>query len=87
MKMGNINNTCDDLLVLRNLRLTSRVRKAPVIHTTLWNLSMKDFIYMVPWNLRAQWRVTLRELNFIVSHIYRQGNRVADRLASFAILQ
>jgi ribonuclease HI len=39
---------------------------------------------VVPWNLRIRWLNTLKllnELNCIVTHIYREGNMVADLLA------
>ncbi|KAH6770666.1 hypothetical protein C2S52_015469 [Perilla frutescens var. hirtella] len=39
----------------------------------------------VPWFLKARWRRVLEYLSsihFCVSHIYREGNRVADLLAS-----
>ena len=40
----------------------------------------------VPWVVRLQWDYCLYDfggMNFIVSHIYREGNGVADRLAKF----
>jgi hypothetical protein len=39
----------------------------------------------VPWPLRNCWNnvlILMRSLNFIVSHIYREGNIVADNLAN-----
>lgn len=40
----------------------------------------------VPWRLRVPWLNCLylaRQLRFFVSHIYREGNSLADRLANF----
>ncbi|WCJ18474.1 Retrovirus-related Pol polyprotein from type-1 retrotransposable element R2 [Euphorbia peplus] len=40
----------------------------------------------VPWELRQNWLQCLNYISkmcFVVSHIYREGNRVADALASF----
>jgi hypothetical protein len=39
----------------------------------------------VPWPLRNPWKnvlVLVRSLNFIISHICREGNQVADLFAS-----
>jgi ribonuclease HI len=44
-----------------------------------------DISTFVPWNLRNKWQNTLyylNDLNCIVTHIYREGNMVADLLAS-----
>jgi ribonuclease HI len=41
--------------------------------------------FMVPWMLRNRWNncmVMLKDMNFILSHIYREGNALADKLAS-----
>ncbi|XP_062028853.1 uncharacterized protein LOC133744833 [Rosa rugosa] len=43
----------------------------------------------VPWRLRTQWKNCLhmsRQLNIHFSHIYREGNSVADKLATFGAL-
>jgi hypothetical protein len=40
---------------------------------------------MVPWMLRNRWNncmVMIKDMNFILSHIYREGNALADKLAS-----
>ena len=40
----------------------------------------------VPWVVRLQWDSCLHDLssmNFVVSHIYHEGNGVADSLAKF----
>jgi ribonuclease HI len=40
---------------------------------------------LVAWNLRNRWKNTLlmvRQMNFMVTHIYREGNQVADLLAN-----
>ena len=42
---------------------------------------------LVPWNHRNRWLACLRfleSISFCVSHIYREGNQPADRLASMA---
>lgn len=41
---------------------------------------------MVPWRLRILWANCLyltRQIHFYVSHIYREGNSLADKLANF----
>jgi ribonuclease HI len=43
---------------------------------------------MVPWMLRNRWfncMHLLKDMNFILSHIYREGNALADRLASLGL--
>jgi ribonuclease HI len=42
----------------------------------------------VVWPLRSRWKnvqVRLRGMNIIVTHIYREGNKVADQLANFGL--
>jgi hypothetical protein len=43
---------------------------------------------MIPWMLRNRWSNCLHKLknmNFILSHIYRKGNVLADKLASLGL--
>jgi len=42
-------------------------------------------ISMIPCNLRNRWincRVLLTDMNFVATHIYREGNKFADKLAA-----
>ena len=42
----------------------------------------------VPWSLKSRWircLQTIDSINFRVSHIFREGNRVADDLSKFAV--
>ena len=42
----------------------------------------------VPWSLRSRWIRCLKiieSINFRVSHIFREGNKVADDLSKFAV--
>ena len=42
---------------------------------------------IVPWNHRNRWLYTLhliRQMNIVVTHIFREGNHVADALANAA---
>ncbi|KAK2388551.1 hypothetical protein QL285_062226 [Trifolium repens] len=42
----------------------------------------------VDWSLRNRWRnihLKLRNMNFLVTHIYREGNKVADLMANFGL--
>jgi len=42
-------------------------------------------IYVIPWSLRNRWYnciVRLRDMRFVVSHNYREGNACADSLAN-----
>jgi ribonuclease HI len=42
----------------------------------------------IPWSLRNRWhnmKFKLRQINCIVTHIYREGNEVADTLANFGL--
>ncbi|KAK2406970.1 hypothetical protein QL285_042639 [Trifolium repens] len=44
---------------------------------------------IVPWMLRNRWNNCLhklKDMNFILSHIYREGNALADRLASLDLV-
>lgn len=43
---------------------------------------------LVPWKIRNRWRNCVhlcQSMNFRVSHIYREGNNCADKLATFGI--
>jgi len=43
---------------------------------------------MIPWSLRNRWTnclVLSKEMNFMVSHIFREGNGCADSLANFGL--
>ena len=43
---------------------------------------------LIPCNLRNRWyncKLLLNAMNFIVSHIYREGNQCADRLAALGL--
>jgi ribonuclease HI len=45
---------------------------------------------LVVWNLRNRWKNTLTmvsQMNFMVTHIYREGNQVADLLANHGLNQ
>lgn len=45
-------------------------------------------ITSVPWSLKNRWKNCIsftRNMNFVVSHIYRERNRYADRLANIGI--
>jgi ribonuclease HI len=42
----------------------------------------------VAWSLRNRWRnvhIRLKDMNIMVSHIYREGNKVADTLANYGL--
>jgi ribonuclease HI len=44
--------------------------------------------FLVPWRIRNRWANCLlktRQMNFIVSHIYREGNTCADLLAEIGL--
>lgn len=43
---------------------------------------------LVPWHIRNRWNnilVIIRSMNCIVTHIYREGNQVADSLANYGL--
>ena len=43
-------------------------------------------VNLVPWSLRNRWRnavIRTRDMNFIVGHIYREGNTCVDKLVSY----
>jgi len=43
---------------------------------------------VVPWNLRNRWfncRMLISEMNFVISHIYREGSECADRLTNLGL--
>ena len=44
--------------------------------------------FLVTWSLRNRWNnalFLLRHMNFVVSHIFREGNHVADGLANYGL--
>jgi len=46
------------------------------------------FLSVIPWSLRNRWYnciVRLRDMRFVVSHIYREGNACADSLANLGL--
>jgi len=46
------------------------------------------FISLVPWRIRTRWDNCLslsRQMNFLVTHIFREGNCCADRLANIGM--
>jgi len=43
---------------------------------------------LIPWHLRNRWNnclISSRRMNFLVTHVYREGNRCADALANFGL--
>jgi ribonuclease HI len=51
-------------------------------------LAFKNPDFLVTWSLRNRWQnvlTKLRQMNFIVSHICREGNQVADSLANYGL--
>jgi ribonuclease HI len=43
---------------------------------------------LVPWNLRNRWNncmLKLRNMNFLATHVYREGNHCADTLANLGL--
>jgi ribonuclease HI len=43
---------------------------------------------LVAWNLRNRWKnalIMVSQMNFMVTHIYREGNQVADLLANYGL--
>ena len=45
-------------------------------------------ISIVPWQLRQRWNQCLlltQSMNFVVTHIYREGNHCADKLANLGL--
>lgn len=43
---------------------------------------------IVPWQLRQRWKYclfTIQSMDFVVSHIFREGNHCADKLANLGI--
>jgi hypothetical protein len=66
-------------------------------HHIWWNLwqetdsMMATLAYkspsLIPWQLRIRWSncmVLLKDMNFIMSHVFREGNSLANKLASMA---
>ncbi|GAU49076.1 hypothetical protein TSUD_25350 [Trifolium subterraneum] len=48
--------------------------------------AFKNINFMVAWNLRNRWhnvKILLSRMNCIVSHIYKEGNQVADTLVNY----
>jgi ribonuclease HI len=56
--------------------------------STLVVAAFKNPSKSVPWPLRNRWKnvlVMIRSLNFIVSHLCREGNQVADLFANHGL--
>lgn len=54
--------------------------------TLCWWFIIFSNPHMVPWRQRVPWLNCLflaRQLHFFVSHIYREGNSLVDKLANF----
>jgi ribonuclease HI len=50
--------------------------------------SFKNPDFLGTWSLRNRWNnalFLLRQINFVVSHIFREGDHVADNLASYGL--
>jgi ribonuclease HI len=50
--------------------------------------AFKDPNRLVTWSLRNRWNNALgliRHMNFVISHTFREGNAVADRLANHGL--
>lgn len=44
---------------------------------------------LVPWKIRNRWRNCMqlcKSMKFIISHIYREGNNCADKLANYGVI-
>jgi ribonuclease HI len=64
-------------------------------YTNLWMESDSQLVILafksssvVPWHLKARWENCLyltRSMSFFVTHIYREGNFCADRLANIGL--
>ena len=55
--------------------------------STLVMLAFKSSSF-VPWNIRNRWKNCIdltKQMNFIVSHIFREGNCCADSLANIGL--
>jgi ribonuclease HI len=78
--------------------LQGALRAIEVAHQMNWNnlwletdsslavLAFKNPDFLVTWSLRNRWHnalIILRQMNFVVSHICREGNQVADSLANY----
>jgi ribonuclease HI len=64
----------------KNLRLET--------DSTLMVSAFKNTLVHVAWNIRNRWHNTMilfRKMNYIVSHIHREGNQVADLLAGHGL--
>jgi hypothetical protein len=51
-------------------------------------VAFKNSNKQIAWPLRNRWKNSLwiiGQMNFIVSHIYREGNRAADLIANFGL--
>lgn len=50
---------------------------------------IKNMDLEVPWHMKAKWRRWLKSLEgkqFMVSHVYREGNQIADALANIGCM-
>ena len=77
--------------VLRAIEIASQRRMLNLwieTDSTLVVMAFKNAT-LIPCNLRNRWyncKLLLNAMNFIVSHIYREGNQCADRLAALGLI-
>jgi ribonuclease HI len=80
-------------------KLSAVMRAIEIAHHRGWNklwietdsklvvLASKN-INLVPCELRNRWKnclLTLQQMNFVITHIFREGNNCADKLASIGL--
>ena len=49
---------------------------------------LKNNSVPIPWRLHCGWSIFLNclsQMEFVISHFYREGNQVANKLASFVV--
>ncbi|MCI09448.1 ribonuclease H protein [Trifolium medium] len=54
----------------------------------LVQLAFKSSSFVVPWKISNRWHnctTLVRNMNFIVTHLYREGNSCADTLANLGL--
>jgi ribonuclease HI len=58
-------------------------------HSMFVVTALKNQNKIVAWPLRNMWKnamVMIRQMNFMVTHVYREDNKVADLVANFGLM-
>lgn len=89
---GAMSSSIDEFLILKCFSVGGHPPKVPMIKQVICDSSLVVAAFQsgkgIPWKLRNRWSHCLaltRRMNFFISHIYREGNTSADRMAAHGL--